>query len=102
MFDDLDLNTNNYSIPELEKLLNISRPYHFEIIQINAIKLKHKIRSLSLQKRKENELEIFIKNIIDILERNYIAKSLQKIRKRQKVIETKLDNMLCLLSKLVH
>lgn len=98
MSEELDLNVNNYSINELEKLLNIYRPYNFEIIQINAKKLKNKIHELSLQKRKEDQLEIFIKNIIDILERNYITKYLKKINAKQKKIEEKLNTILELLT----
>ena len=98
MSEDLDLNANNYSINELEKLLNICRPYNFEIIQTNAKKLKNKIHQLSLQKRKEDQLEIFIKNIIDILERNYITKYLKKINTKQKKIEEKLNTILELLT----
>jgi len=98
MSEELDLNVNNYSINELEKLLNIYRPYNFEIIQINAKKLKNKIHELSLQKRKEDQLEIFIKNIIDILERNYITKYLKKINAKQKKIEGKLNTILELLT----
>ena len=98
MSEELDLNVNKYSINELEKLLNIYRPYNFEIIQINAKKLKNKIHELSLQKRKEDQLEIFIKNIIDILERNYITKYLKKINAKQKKIEGKLNTILELLT----
>jgi len=43
----LDLNINDYDIMELEKILNITRPYKFEIIKNNANKLKSKIISLS-------------------------------------------------------
>ena len=46
----LDLNINDYDIMELEKILNITRPYS-EIIKINANKLKSRIISLSLQKK---------------------------------------------------
>jgi len=98
MSEELDLNANNYSINELEKLLNITRPYNFEIIQINAKKLKNKIHELSLQKRKEDQLEIFIKDIINILERNYITKYLKKINTKQKKIEEKLNTILELLT----
>ena len=98
MSEELDLNANNYSINELEKLLNINRPYNFEIIQINAKKLKNKIHELSLQKRKEDQLEIFIKDIINILERNYITKYLKKINTKQKKIEEKLNTILELLT----
>ena len=51
MSEELDLNADNYSINELEKLLNIT-DLCFRIIQINAIKLK-KNNELSLQKEKE-------------------------------------------------
>ena len=98
MSEELDLNVNNYSVNELEKLLNISRPYNFEIIQINAKKLKKKVHGLALQKRKEEQLEIFIKNIIDIIERNYITKYLKKINMKQKRIENKLNTILELLT----
>lgn len=98
MSEELDLNVNNYSINELEKLLNIVRPYNFKIIQINAKKLKNKIRELTLQKRKKEQLEIFIKNIIEILERNYITKYLKKINIKQKRIEEKLNTILGLLT----
>ena len=98
MSEELDLNANNYSINELEKLLHICRPYNFEIIQINAKKLKNKIHELSLQKRKEDQLEIFIKDIINILERNYITKYLKKINTKQKKIEEKLNTILELLT----
>lgn len=94
MSEELDLNADNYSINELEKLLNITRPYAFELIQINAIKLKKKISELSLQKRKENQLDTFIKDIINILERNYITKYLKKINVKQKKIEEKLNKIL--------
>ena len=84
----LDLNINDYDIIELEKILNITRPYKFEIIKINANKLKSKIISLSLQKRKQTELENFIKDAVSILERNYIFKRVKRLeRKIQKLTD---------------
>ena len=84
----LDLNINDYDIMELEKILNITRPYKFEIIKINANKLKSKIISLSLQKRKQTELENFIKDAVSILERNYIFKRVKRLeRKIQKLTD---------------
>ena len=84
----LDLNINDYDIIELEKILNITRPYKFEIIKINANKLKSKIISLSLQKRKQTELENFIKDAVAILERNYIFKRVKRLeRKIQKLTD---------------
>lgn len=90
----LDLNINDYNIMELEKILNITRPYKFETIKINANKLKEKLTTLSLQKRKQAELEDFIKDAVAILERNYIFK-------RVKRLERKIQKLTDLLQKIV-
>lgn len=90
-----DLNIHNYSINELEDIIEIQYPYSFNTIQIQAIKLKNKIFEINgLTQERKLRIHIFIKDIIDRLERNHISKNVVKLMKQQRKIDDKLNLIL--------
>ena len=83
----IDLNINNYNINELENILNLNSSHKFIEIQTNAVKIRKEIFSISLDINKKQEIDIFLKDIVSRLERNFIQQYLLKI-------DTKLNNIL--------
>jgi len=75
----VDLNLNHYNVKELENLLNI-KSYTFVEITKSASVLRDKIFSLSsLNMIKKQEIEIFLKDVVGVLERNLIDLKLNNI-----------------------
>ena len=84
----IDLNINNYNIKELEKILNLNSSHKFIEIQTNAVNIRKEIFSISpLDINKKQEIDIFLKDLVDRLERNFIQQCLLKI-------DTKLNTIL--------
>ena len=90
-----DLNIHNYSLHELEDIIELHRPYNFNLIQIEALKLKNKIFKIhGLTRERKLEIHIFIKDIIDRLERHHISKNVDKLMCQQSKIDDKLNLIL--------
>ena len=84
----LDLNIINYNIKELEDILNLNSSHKFIDIQTSAINIRKDLFSISsLDTNKKQEIDIFLKDIVSRLERNFIQQYLLKI-------DTKLNNIL--------
>ena len=84
----LDLNIINYNIKELEDILNLNSSHKFIDIQTYAVNIRKEIFSISsLDTNKKQEIDIFLKDIVSRLERNFIQQYLLKI-------DTKLNNIL--------
>ena len=84
----IDLNINNYNIKELEKILNLNSSHKFIEIQKSAVNIKKEIFSISsLDTNKKQEIDIFLKDLVSRLERNFIQQCLLKI-------DIKLNNIL--------
>ena len=91
---DLDFNVNHYNYEELEKMIEIKSPYGYEDIQKQSMKLKLKLLNIeSLGRDKKEEISIFIKHIIETLERKHIEKMLGKIIVKVDSIEKRLDKL---------
>ena len=92
---DLDLNVNHYSINELEQIIQVKKPYNFHNIQYKSMILKKKIFDInSLSSEKKMQIHIFIKDIIDTLERFHIAENVKILMKQQRKIDDKLTLIL--------
>ena len=90
-----DLNISHYTIKELEELIKLSSPYNFKQIQLQALLLKKQIFNIiSLGQTKKLELHLFIKDLIDTLERNYIALHLNKLIEKQQCMDEKIDKII--------
>ena len=90
-----DLNIHHYSINELENIIEIQYPYSFNLIQKQALLLKSKIFEMNgLTKERKLNIHIFIKDIIESLERNHISKNVDKLMKQQRKIDDKLNLIL--------
>lgn len=90
-----DLNIHHYSINELENIIEIQHPYSFNLIQKQALLLKNKIFEMNgLTKERKLNIHIFIKDIIESLERNHISKNVDKLMKQQRKIDDKLNLIL--------
>ena len=84
----LDLNINNYNIKELEDILNLNSSHKFIDIQTSAVNIRKDLFSISsLDTNKKQEIDIFLKDLVSRLERNFIQQYLLKI-------DTKLNNIL--------
>jgi len=84
----LDLNIINYNIKELEDILNLNSSHKFIDIQTSALNIRKDLFSISsLDTNKKQEIDIFLKDIVSRLERNFIQQYLLKI-------DTKLNNIL--------
>ena len=92
-----DLNMSNYTIIELENLLKISSPYNFKQIQSQGILLKKQIFKITLNREKKLEISIFIKEIIETLERNFIVQKLNQISIKQDKLEENISKILNIL-----
>lgn len=91
---DLDFNVNHYSYEELEKMIEIEEPYNYNDIQRQALKLKVKLISIdSLGRDKREEISVFVKHIIETLERKHIEKMLGKIMIKIDSIEKRLNKL---------
>ena len=91
---DLDFNVNHYSYEELEKMIEIEEPYNYNDIQRQALKLKVKLISIdSLGRDKREEISVFVKDIIETLERKHIEKMLGKIMIKIDSIEKRLNKL---------
>tara|TARA_B100000513_G_scaffold142340_1_gene65171 strand:- start:306 stop:599 length:294 start_codon:yes stop_codon:yes gene_type:complete len=91
---DLDFNVNHYNYEELEKMIEIESPYGYEDIQKQSMKLKIKLLNIeSLGRDKKEEISLFIKHIIETLERKHIEKMLGKIMTKVDSIEKRLDKL---------
>jgi hypothetical protein len=76
----IDLDLNNYNIKELETLLNIEKDYTFIDISKKANELRYKIFSLStVNIVKNQEIKIFLNDVVGNLERNMINNKLDNI-----------------------
>ena len=90
-----DLNIHHYSINELENIIEIKGPYGFNSIQVNALLLKNRIFQISgLTQERKLRIHIFIKDIIETLERHHISKNVDKLMKQQRKIDDKLNLIL--------
>ena len=84
----LDLNIINYNIKELEDILNLNSSHKFIDIQTSAVNIRKELFSISsLDTNKKQEIDIFLKDLVSRLERNFIQQWLLKI-------DTKLNNIL--------
>jgi len=84
----LDLNIINYNIKELEDILNLNSSHKFIDIQTSAVNIRKDLFSISsLDTNKKQEIDIFLKDLVSRLERNFIQQCLLKI-------DTKLNNIL--------
>ena len=84
----LDLNIINYNIKELEDILNLNSSHKFIEIQTSAVNIRKELFSISsLDTNKKQEIDIFLKDLVSRLERNFIQQCLLKI-------DTKLNNIL--------
>ena len=74
----IDLNVDNYSIQELERLLNIKENnYNLVNILDNSKELKNKIFTVSsLDNVKKKDIELFLKDVVNRLEKNLIINKL--------------------------
>ena len=74
----IDLNVDNYSIQELERLLNIKENnYNLVNILDNSKELKNKIFTVSsLDNIKKKDIELFPKDVVHRLEKNLIINKL--------------------------
>ena len=70
----IDLNVDNYSIKELEHLLNITKDdYNLMNILNKSKELKTKIFTVSsLDDMKKKDIELFLKDVVNRLEKNLI------------------------------
>ena len=76
----LDLNIINYNIKELEDILNLNSSHKFIDIQTSAVNIRKDLFSISsLDTNKKQEIDIFLKDIVSRLERNFIQQYLLKI-----------------------
>lgn len=90
-----DLNIHHYSINELENIIEIQYPYSFNLIHKQALLLKNKIFEMNgLTRERKLNIHIFIKDIIESLERNHISKNVDKLMKQQSKIDDKLNLIL--------
>ena len=74
----VDLNVDNYSIQELERLLNIKENnYNLVNILDKSKELKNKIFTVSsLDDVKKKDIELFLKEVVNRLEKNLIINKL--------------------------
>ena len=74
----IDLNADNYSIQELERLLNIKENnYNLVNILDKSKELKNKIFTVSsLDNIKKKDIELFLKDVVNRLEKNLIINKL--------------------------
>jgi len=74
----IDLNVDNYSIKELEHLLNITKDdYNLMNILNKSKELKTKIFTVSsLDNEKKKDIELFLKDVVNRLEKNLIINKL--------------------------
>ena len=74
----IDRNVDNYSIQELERLLNIKENnYNLVNILDNSKELKNKIFTVSsLDNIKKKDIELFLKDVVHRLEKNLIINKL--------------------------
>ena len=74
----IDLNVDNYSIQELERLLNIKEnDYNLAKILDKSKELKNKILKVSLlDDMKKKDIELFLKEVVNRLEKNLIINKL--------------------------
>ena len=74
----IDLNVDNYSIKELEHLLNITKDdYNLMNILNKSKELKTKIFTVSsLDDMKKKDIELFLKDVVNRLEKNLIINKL--------------------------
>ena len=74
----IDLNVDNYSIQELERLLNIKENnYNLVNILDKSKELKNKIFTVSsLDDVKKKDIELFLKEVVNRLEKNLIINKL--------------------------
>ena len=74
----IDLNVDNYSIQELERLLNIKENnYNLVNILDKSKELKNKIFTVSsLDNIKKKDIELFLKDVVNRLEKNLIINKL--------------------------
>ena len=90
-----DLNIHHYSINELENIIEINDPYGFNAIQRHALVLKNKIFQIGgLTQERKLRIHIFIKDIIETLERHHISKNVDKLMNQQRKIDDKLNLIL--------
>lgn len=90
-----DLNIHHYSINELEDIIEIQNPYSFNLIQKHALLLKNKIFQISgLTQERKLRIHIFIKDIIETLERHHISKNVDKLMNQHRKIDDKLNLIL--------
>lgn len=89
----IDLNVDNYSIQELERLLNIKENnYNLVNILDKSKELKNKIFTVSsLDNVKKKDIELFLKDVVNRLEKNLIINKLAEF-----------DNTLIKLLKLIN
>jgi len=89
----IDLNVDNYSIKELEHLLNITQDnYNLVNILDKSNQLKKKIFTLSsLNDIKKKDIDNFLKEVVNRLEKNLIINKL-----------TEFDNKLIKLLELIN
>ena len=74
----IDLNVDNYSIQELERLLNIKEnDYNLAKILDKSKELKNKILKVTLlDDMKKKDIELFLKEVVNRLEKNLIINKL--------------------------
>ena len=89
----IDLNVDNYSIQELERLLNIKENnYNLVNILDKSKELKNKIFTVSsLDNIKKKDIELFLKDVVNRLEKNLIINKLAEF-----------DNTLIILLELIN
>ena len=91
---ELDFNVNHYTYEELEQMIEIKEPYGYNDIQKQALKLKVKLIGIeSLGSDKKEEISIFIRHIIETLERKHIEKMLGKIMIKIDSIEERINKL---------
>ena len=81
------LGTNN--------IIEINDTYAFNAIQRHALLLKNKIFKINgLTQERKLKIHIFIKDIIETLERHHISKNVDKLMNQQRKIDDKLNLIL--------
>ena len=90
----VDFNIYNYSIHEMEILLELKKNYNFNNISLQAIKTKKNIiQTFNLNSMKALEIDIFFQNLISRLERNLLNKNLNLLLENQNELKKMLTDI---------
>jgi len=93
-----DLNINHYTMAELEHMIKLSPPYNYKQVHLHAEELKRQIFKTPLEQTKKLEINLFMRSLIEVLERNYIETYIHRIISRQHKIDQKLNKIINLLN----